>query len=240
MPSIDKTLELLKEFKTLPVGWHFGEGNPVLPELLKQARAWVKLAGIVKIKRANAFPGVDGSVQIRFYHDDRIIEMTFETDRTIVLAEDAGKTQIYFNEDASLAEIIEKLKEFAERVCFSSEQFTNDILTTKRVNLPTQSYRNRAKVFPFSMPNVPKKTVVASAPTYPVTIPELSESQQSIWHSRIPGSWVDTAKTGILVSPATNVIATSLTGIRVQNENLLNSLSWTGLKYAAQMECMNP
>lgn len=214
MPNIEETLSLLNEFSTLLEGWQFGEGSALSPDLLKQARAWVRLADIIGIKRANAFPDVEGGVQIRFYHRDRILEMTFEIDGNVVLAEDIGKSQIYFNENASLDDLAGKLKEFAERVCLSSELSTHVTSTEKLMSSRTEYFKNKKTAFLYLTPDVQKELVATYASIYRASIQAWLENLQCFWQSKKASSPRTVERNDFLVNLETSVSTTSSTGIK--------------------------
>ena len=112
MPNISDTITKLKSFASLPQGWRFGEGGPISSDAITLGVNWVKYAESVGITRANAFAGPDLEIAVTFYRDDRSIEITLESDRSITFAEDCGDEQLTFVENLGLEQVINKIWAF--------------------------------------------------------------------------------------------------------------------------------
>ena len=123
MPTISETIQKVNEFAELPNGWHFGEGVPPSEDAREQAIKFLKAAQWLGIKRTNAFPGIRGQVQVTFYHGERMLELTLETDNSLTIAEDEGDTQITFKENASISDAYAALREFGQYIWASLESF---------------------------------------------------------------------------------------------------------------------
>ena len=79
------------------------------------------------LSRSNAFPGINGEIQITFYHRDYVLELTLETNGNITVAEDKGREQIFFKEGLSIEDAFAKMEEFSQKLWETSESFTEDI-----------------------------------------------------------------------------------------------------------------
>lgn len=128
MPTIAETIKKVSDFAALSEGWHFGEGGPPSEEMRRRAVFLLRAAHVFfGIDRTNAFPGVRGQIQVTFYHAERMLELTLETDGTVTIAEDEGDREIVFEEGASDAEAFASLREFSQRIWATSESSTESI-----------------------------------------------------------------------------------------------------------------
>src|SRR6266542_209927 len=101
MPTIQETIQKIREFADLLNGWHFGEGAPFSQQRVEQAILFVNYGRLLGVTRANAFPGVRGEIEIRFYEDERMLEITIEADNSLTIAEDGDHIQMAFDEGLS-------------------------------------------------------------------------------------------------------------------------------------------
>ena len=109
MPNIAETIKKVRSFSELENGWHFGEG--VAPSTRVQDKAIAVLHGVqmIGLSRSNAFPGVNGEIEITFYHRDSFLELTFETDGSLTIPGDEDRWPALFKEGFSIADVITKL-----------------------------------------------------------------------------------------------------------------------------------
>jgi hypothetical protein len=167
MPTIAETIRKINEFAELPNGWHFGEGVPPSQDARRRAISFVSAANALGIKRANAFPGASGQVQVTFYHDDRMLELTLEEGGAVTIAEDEGSRQIEFKEGASQADAYASLWKFGQTLWDSLESSIVSTMiqsvTTSLVRLLTSPATNLS---PLSIENVLLKRAVESANTF--------------------------------------------------------------------------
>ena len=115
MSTINRTIEKVKSFGDLPDGWHYGEGEAVSPHQIKRAERFLLLAEIWGFEEANAFPGVDGQIELTFYPDDRTFALMFETDGTVSITEEIAGEIIsdVYEQTAQVAE--QRLWELSQR-----------------------------------------------------------------------------------------------------------------------------
>jgi hypothetical protein len=59
----------LREFGSLPIGWHFGEGTPIAITEIHSAERFIRLAEQLAL-RCDVFPGVDGECMVALYQKD--------------------------------------------------------------------------------------------------------------------------------------------------------------------------
>lgn len=134
MPTIAETISKVNSFVELPEGWHYGEGVSPTVEICQNATKLLRVADFLGITRANAFPGVDGQIQVNFYIEKDVLEFTLELDGTITIAEDEGNNQVGFKEGASWNTAFAKLREFSEKIWDSSESSTQAVMIQRRGN----------------------------------------------------------------------------------------------------------
>ncbi len=149
MPTLIEVITKVRSFTELPVGWHFGGGVPASPQMMERAIMLVRFAAASGIKRANAFPGVDGEIQVTFYHEDSMLELSLELDGSITIAQDEGKSQIHFKEFAGITDALTILTEFSQKVWESSESSTESTMIrnvrTSLVKLLTSPAMSRSQ-----------------------------------------------------------------------------------------------
>lgn len=129
MPIIQETIQKVREFAELPEGWHFGEGMPLSQARIDFAVTLLEFAEQFDVQRANAFPGIAGQVEITFYNENRMLEITLEADDSITIAEDKGREQVYFEENRSRSDAFRKIEEFSRDICPTSDLFIENTMT---------------------------------------------------------------------------------------------------------------
>lgn len=90
MPTINQTIKKVKGFARLVNGWHYGEGTPAVPEIIKLAENFLLKAEDWGLIEANAFPGIDGQIELTFYVKDKTFAFTFDLDNTFSITEETA------------------------------------------------------------------------------------------------------------------------------------------------------
>ena len=86
----DPLLTKLEELADLQDGWRFGEGIPPRPTAIHTAQEiYQRLAGF-RLK-ADAFPGIDGSLSLVFYAAERCVEIDISQDGKLTLSVEEGE-----------------------------------------------------------------------------------------------------------------------------------------------------
>ncbi len=127
MPTITETIQKVHGFAKLPEGWHYGEGEPVGLEIIKQAEKFLLTAEGWGIEEANAFPGIDGQVELTLYIEDKTFAFMFELDGTISIVEETRGEIVsdIYNQSYEIAE--QKLWELSQRIQSIYDLFISDI-----------------------------------------------------------------------------------------------------------------
>jgi len=222
MPTVAETIKKISSFAELPIGWHFGEGVSSFPENIEEATKLLRFAGFLGVTRTNAFPGINGQVQVTFYHKDLMLELTLESDGFVTIAEDESDTQVVFREGAPKIEAYAKLIEFSQKVWDSSESFIVDTTTQNAATfLVRHLSRLATKVSPLSRLTVPFSLARRSANTLSgftqtrLETPQFTGGFQTIKYRRAAGS----SKSEVL--PA--MIATSIFTVGVETAHVKRS-----------------
>ena len=89
LPS-DPLLGKLQELADLPNGWRFGEGIPPPPTVIHTAREIYQRLADSRLQ-VDAFPGVDGSLSLVFYANERCVEIYISQDGKLDLSVEEGE-----------------------------------------------------------------------------------------------------------------------------------------------------
>ncbi len=139
MPTIQEAVTKVREFANLPDGWHFGDGVAPPLDRIERAVHLIRRGSLLGLKRANAFPGVNGQVEVTFYDDDRMLEITIETDGSLTVAENKSNRQLSLSEGLSASHAYERLNTWA-----SSDLYTDSITI---LNVPVRGFRPQHLTF---------------------------------------------------------------------------------------------
>ncbi len=132
MPNINDTVDLIFKFSELPDGWNFGAGTCSATNAFGKSIFLLSDAvGLEGIDDIEAFPGVDGEIQLNFYKDDATLEMIFEIDGTIAITFEEGSKSVQLATAASYSKATKFLEEFAYNKCRSSVSLTSDHTTVR-------------------------------------------------------------------------------------------------------------
>lgn len=213
MPSLVETIKKINSFAELPQGWHFGEGVPPSPEMRDKAKRVIQAAEYWGLERANAFPGAHGEIQVTFYRDNRMLELSLELDGSVTMAEDEGKTQVDFREDATISEAYSHLREFSQSVWTILELSTVNITIQNVATFPVEHWIYEvANPSPSSKMNVRVTQAERFANTWRITTESRSESHPFTGRYRTTLSQTDVASSGSEVPLAMIATATSTAG----------------------------
>lgn len=121
MPSISDAIKNVKSFSVLPVGWHFGEGVPLDEDVKNRGLKLLSDAESFGFDKFDAFPGIDGELQITFHSNDYTAAFTMEINGTVGIVEDENGVILSDREGISDAESRDILWEMAYRTQITSE-----------------------------------------------------------------------------------------------------------------------
>lgn len=166
MSAINHILKLLDDFSKLPKGWNFGEGVPSSSVALYQSKHILNSARGLGVKEIEAFPGIDGEIQLCFYDSKFTLEIVFEIDGTLTLNLEREDESIFSKKNAVINEAIKILKDFRYKKCHSYESSTSDYITVKgKSGYPVwhSAPHQQITVSPSLIGNVPSRQAKISA-----------------------------------------------------------------------------
>lgn len=187
MPSIAKTFELLDRFSKLPKGWNFGEGMPSSVTALRQSKIFLSLARELGLHDVEAFPGIDGEIQLCFYNENLTLEVTFEVDGTLTIVYEKDNEIIYTKQGVSFGETIKLLKDYKFKKCPFYESLTSAYTTVQGKNASQVWHldpRQQTAVSLSSAENARRMSAIMSAATSVISTQELLEHQSSFGKSQ--------------------------------------------------------
>lgn len=117
-------------FRGLDHGWHFGEGTPPTDDMILMALTVnnnISHSGYVE---TDAFPGIDGEIQLTAYRDQTYLELTLELDGSVTFIHEINDEVVEYEEGLTLIQALEKLG-------VSGEQWDTSGLST--VNIMTHA-----------------------------------------------------------------------------------------------------
>jgi len=143
MPTIEQTIQKVRNFAKLPVGWHYGEGGPINTSFIERMEKFLSIASGWGIEEANAFPGVDGQIELTFYLGNKTFAFMFETDNSVSITEEIKGNIIsdVYEQPYGVAE--EKLWELSQKTQIIYDSSTLDIGTPERIDLGVQRFNAR-------------------------------------------------------------------------------------------------
>src|SRR5258706_1989414 len=127
MPTVQNTMQKVREFADLSEAWHFGEGVSPSRENLIKAQSLLAKVEELEFDKADAFPGIDGEIQVAIYRSDDDYEFTIERNGTITFTHDENGKELRYEQGLSLDDAIETLVRVSDRIWPSLDFFTTNI-----------------------------------------------------------------------------------------------------------------
>jgi hypothetical protein len=108
---ISQTAQKIASFRNLEVGWHYGGGVPPTDETIHKALILNREAAFAGFSKTNAFPGIDGEIQITAYHQSIYLELTIEVDGIVTFVYEQDDNEIAY-EKLTFDEARARLRKF--------------------------------------------------------------------------------------------------------------------------------
>lgn len=144
--DISTTIRKIEGFTKLPRGWHYGEGVPA--SRLSSRRAALLLSRptmVLASVSTDAFPGINGEVQVTIYHGSTYLELTIEPNGSITFVREQDDVEIEYLPGLSSQEADERLSQFERDIWDSFGSSTtattirlSDVLRASRSKIPLQ------------------------------------------------------------------------------------------------------
>lgn len=126
---LQTTDQRISDFLKLPQGWHYGEGNAPNEKTVDDALRINNQATLLGLK-TEAFPGVNGEIQMNCYLGDTNLEFTIEPTGEISLIEEKNDIEISNQENMTVEIVFNFIREKYGKTAWNSfEQSTQSIIT---------------------------------------------------------------------------------------------------------------
>lgn len=181
MPNYSETERYIKSFAKLSEGWHFGEGKPPSNTDIRIMSALLLRARLLGFTVFEAFPGVDGEIQLAIYDGDNFYSITIEPNAEFTVLYEREQTEVFFQEHATFYDVLARLEEFSFQPWNTPESFTQVIFRSLTVSPATSPSRTHpmAQESPASKSNVHLPKADQSAATSPVSMESVLVAIQS-------------------------------------------------------------
>lgn len=154
----DETIRKIDLFGHLEDGWDFGRGSASPPSVVDKAKE-VYYSGKMSGVDADAFPGIDGGINVAFYYGEHAVRVVVSSSLKLTLIHEVGigidYDEIERTEDVTLPYVLQEIKLIIgrERIWNSFEQSTWRGMIEGFVDFRMTASPIRAAVFPYSILN---------------------------------------------------------------------------------------
>lgn len=132
---ISQTTDMkIQNFKALPDGWHFGKGIAPKEDTITSSIKINNQAVLLGFG-TDAFPGVDGEIQVNCYYGDETVELTIEPNGNISLIHDKNNVEINSIESLQLDGVFDFLKSNGKDIWNLSDSSTQITMTSTEKDL---------------------------------------------------------------------------------------------------------
>ncbi len=132
---LQTTDQRISDFLKLPQGWHYGEGHAPNEKTVNDSLLINNQATLLGLK-TEAFPGINGEIEIDCYSKDKTLEFTIESTGKILLVEDESGIETSSQEDLTIKDALDFIrKEYGRKIWNLSEQSTEGITTNSESDL---------------------------------------------------------------------------------------------------------
>jgi hypothetical protein len=130
MNRIGDTEMKIRSFASLPQGWHYGEGAPITEQSLSAALTILGKLSNEGFLRTDAFPGIEGDVQVTAYEQSDFYEFNFNLDGKYMVVHERNGDILFSQEGLTLDETLQKIEDFASEKCEQSDLSIPNTSTT--------------------------------------------------------------------------------------------------------------
>jgi hypothetical protein len=111
---VTQTAEKIWSFRELPVGWHYGDGTPPANETVDSALRLNEEAAQAGFEKTNAFPGIEGEIQVTAWLGSLCLEFTIERDGRVTFVQEQDQQEITYESALTLDEAVNRLRAAVE------------------------------------------------------------------------------------------------------------------------------
>jgi hypothetical protein len=215
MPTVQNAIQKVRDFIDLSEGWHFGGGLPPSRENLSKAQGLLIKVEELEFDNADAFPGIDGEIQVAIYRGDDDYEFTIERNGTITFTHDENGKELRYEQGLSLDEAIETLVRVSDRIWPSLDFFTTNIMLRIADDLAVSPSRTQAMGQASQLLRANARNALAGHFVHmsPHSTLIWLESRSSIGKFRMKRFLTDVVSSKKTVRPATSATSTFKTGL---------------------------
>lgn len=132
---LQTTDQEITNFLKLSQGWHYGEGHAPNEKTVDDSLRINNQATLLGLK-TEAFPGINGEIQINCYFRDKTLEFTIESTGEISLVEEKNDIEISSHDNLGLEEVLNFIrKQNGETIWNSFDQSTQSIIAGTKGDL---------------------------------------------------------------------------------------------------------
>src|SRR5258708_5865109 len=122
------TEQKISRFKSLKKGWHYGEGVLIHDQAVQEAISVHHELVLRGFYETNAFPGLDGEIQITVYEDSDYFSFEREPSGDWIISHEQNGTEIELLENQNLKQVSQYTNTLRSRLC-SASAFYRGIIT---------------------------------------------------------------------------------------------------------------
>jgi len=127
-----QTAEKIVSFRELPTGWHYGNGSAPSGETIQKALKLNSEMSLSGFSKTNAFPGIEGEIQVTAYHGPLYLEFTIESNGEIAYIYERNEEEIECKEKLDLETAIQIIRHFRGQIWALSVSFIESTMTPIR------------------------------------------------------------------------------------------------------------
>lgn len=132
---LQTTDQEISDFLKLPRGWHYGEGHAPNEETVDDALRIYNQATLLGLE-SEAFPGIDGEIQINCYSGNKTLEFTVESTGIVSLTEEEKDIEISSHENLTVEAVLNIVREeYGETTWNSFDQSIQSIIASTESDL---------------------------------------------------------------------------------------------------------
>lgn len=194
MPKFKEIKRKIESFSKLPIGWHYGDGAIPSARNIRSALSLLTSAKLLGFDRFNAFPGIDGEIQVTVYDGADFYQFTIEPNLELTVVHEHNQDEVFYQERVSIDDALAKLEEFAFQICDLSELYTQNISTQSvevsaisllKTPAMVQAYRGSSLIVPFGQAIQYASTSATSIPLQSAESRSFTGSFQMILSSMV-------------------------------------------------------
>ena len=136
--SASDTIQRIRSFANLAVGWHYGQGNPPSADAIDRAISLVNFAQREGFHKTDAFPGIEGSILTTVYYYTFTLEFEVRPDGLVDYILEKNDAEIDEEEGLTDEAARGKIASFGENLWNQFVFYTYNTMTENGEDLEAQ------------------------------------------------------------------------------------------------------